>query len=133
MNKKINIFHSIELNNYQEVKAYINNGDSVNIRDKDRNTPLLEACTWGNLEIAQLLIDRGARINVKNIGLFSPLTKAIYHNDIKLVMLLIKKGANVNARNDTKKFKPGFSALKCAIFNNRTEIIELLQNHGAVI
>jgi ankyrin repeat protein len=129
----IDIFKAVYNNDLEAVKTYINNGDSVNIRDKDRNTPLLEACTWGNTEIAQLLIDRGARINVKNIGLFSPLTTAIYFNDIKLVMLLIKKGANVNARNDTKKFKPGFSALKCAIFNNRTEIIELLQNHGAVI
>ena len=37
--------------------------------DKEGRTPLMEACSYGYLSIAEVLIDKGARINqVNNTG-----------------------------------------------------------------
>jgi len=64
MTKKINIFHSIELNNYQEVEAYINNGGDVNaVSERDGNSLILlslDSLPRSRTRIMKLLLKNGA-------------------------------------------------------------------------
>ena len=64
MNKELNIFHSIELNNYQEVKAYINNGGDVNaVSECDGNSLImasLHSLPRSKTRIMKLLLKNGA-------------------------------------------------------------------------
>jgi ankyrin repeat protein len=79
------------------------------------------------------LIERGADVNKKYLVhhgaafQYTALMWAIVHRaDIEVIRELINRGSDVNARTE---FGP--SALDCAKFENYTEAIAILKQHGA--
>lgn len=83
----------------------------------NRETPLLAACRGGHVEIIELCIAHGADVHFRNE---QALEHAISGGHLEAVKVLLEAGANIGA----------FDALSRA---PTTDMIQLLQNHGAAI
>jgi ankyrin repeat protein len=104
----------------------------ANVRDKqgvfDRN-PLLCALAYGNTEIVSDLIAAGADVNEQGgeLSTESPLMSAAARGFMDTVELLLNAGADVNAVSESN----GKTALQLAIEQGKTDVAELLKQHGA--
>jgi ankyrin repeat protein len=125
------------LGHLQLLSMLLKRGASVNvfreIRDFSRRivsggeSPLYIAAEHGHTEAVVLLMQFGADLDR---GRFSDgktaLMAAVDTGNIKTVRALLRKGANVDAR-DTN----GASAIYCAIYGRRVEVLEVLFEFGA--
>lgn len=84
----------------QETKQYIREGDDVNAKDKDGNTPLHWAAIRDNVEIIDVLVANGAKIAPTNFGNYTPLDLAV----------------RVDSAKTVKRFLPSSNIKKRAIF-----------------
>lgn len=79
----------------------------MNVKDVNKNTPLMEAALKGNLECCQKLISKSpliVDINVENLLGKTALHKAAYNGHDGIVELLLKNGADPKLTdNDGKK------------------------------
>jgi len=107
-------------------KLLIKKGADVNVRGRDKNTPLIIASEKGFYDIVKLLIDKGAEINVKNNSKDTPLYSAAEHGDNSIVKLLLNKGADIN-----EKSVFGETPLVGASKMGREETVKLLLDNGA--
>lgn len=102
-----------ESSNY-DIFTLVGNGDLAMVKDLLKNappekfnvkeplagnTPLIMACVYGHLDIAQWLIENGADINAVNNDKNSPLHIASYHCYPDIVKLLIHHGADLTVKN----------------------------------
>jgi len=69
-------------------------GATVDIRDKDGNTPLLIASQMGYVEGARALLAEGAAINAANSRGETPIILAVQARDPALARLLVDNGAD---------------------------------------
>ncbi|WP_374595988.1 ankyrin repeat domain-containing protein [Sphingosinicella sp.] len=72
----------------------IANGASVNVRDKDGNTPLHVAAQLGYIDGIQTLVRRKADVNAANGRGESPLIVAVQQRNAMVVRELLNAGAN---------------------------------------
>ncbi len=121
------------------VKFLLENGASVNIRDRGNQTPL-HSCTWlqmfpqgrisghyrdDHFEIVCELLDRGADINATGSKGNTPLHR---EEHVEVCMELIMRGADVNVKNDD-----GNSPLFYAVDSeNVTKVLLLLENDAII-
>ena len=89
-------------------------------------TPLMRAAEWGNLSTVDLLLKHKANINAIDNNGISILQCAVKHNTLKVVKSLLEWGADI-----THKAKDGTTALDIAIYRDKHEVAELLQNYVA--
>jgi ankyrin repeat protein len=121
-------------------------------------TPLFEAASHNQLEIAELLLANGADVNARDGYGHTPLIQALWVNDHdKMMRLLLAKGADVNLADKAKMTAlayaakqgqledvkiligndantnviTGASPLYFAVIGTHTEIVELLLANGA--
>ena len=80
------------------IKCIIDKFKTVNVFDKNKLTPLHEACKYGQYENAKILLEHQADVDLMdNLGRTSlMLTVDKRHHDEKLVRLLLKYNANCN-------------------------------------
>lgn len=100
-------------------------GASLNVRDANGVTPLQEAVTLGETEIAGLLIDAGADIE-KSVSTLPLLMAAARANNAKMAAFLLDRGADPNARD-----AQGMTALMECAWRNDAVIATLLLEKGA--
>ena len=116
----------------ETVKKAIAAGVDVNIRNKNRDTPLHVAASGGAIldypvkEIVELLIANGADVNAKDKSLETSLHFAAINGIKETAELLITKGADVNAKR-----ADGSTPLHSASGEGYKEIAELLIEKGA--
>ena len=79
--------------------AQIEQLKSLEMRDRDGRTLLINAAFYGCYQIAKYLIHSGADVNAVDNRRISALHAAAQECDINIVELLLQSGANVNARN----------------------------------
>lgn len=85
-------------------RLLLDSGIKIDTRDKQRNTPLINACHTFHPEVARFLVKRGAFINAKNKFGWSATQYACMSADKELVKYLIEHGAKVDYLfNDDKK------------------------------
>ena len=106
-------------------------GVDVNVRDKDRRTPLHVASNYGELEIVRLLLDHDADANAKDADGESPLhsVSSSTHkpqDNVHTARLLLGRGGNVNARS--KKQRTPLHVASCF---GKLEMTRLLLDHAA--
>lgn len=110
-----------------EMKALLEQGANINSRsheDDGERVPLEEAIESGQLEAVKFLLASGADVNAKNRYGGTPLKHAAIIGDPSIVKLLIDNGADVNSRDYAG------TPMDWARRFNRTEIAELLSQHG---
>lgn len=104
---------------------------NIDMCGHDGRTPLLHACIFNRLTLAERLIEAGANVNKKDCTQKSALHLAVVTGNIEIILLLLKYHANVNEQE-----LRGFTALDFANIANISqdkvnELIELLVSHGA--
>ena len=83
------------------VRKLMNRGANVNKPgNKQKRTPLHEACRNGHLAVVQLLISKVVNINQKNYTGWTPLYLAMYGGHEKVEKFLLSKGAKPYASED---------------------------------
>lgn len=70
---------------------------NVNIRLKDKQTPLMLAVVQKNFGMAQLLIKNKADVNAVDKYFETALMKAVRTGNLEMVKLLVENGADINA------------------------------------
>jgi len=81
------------------LKLLLKYGGDPNAEEKGpqkhgRYTPLIVACSGGNLDYVKILVAAGAKINAITEYNASPLSEAMYSENPDLVIYLIEKGAD---------------------------------------
>ena len=114
-------------NNRKElVSTLLQNGADPNIRDREGNTPLVNAAINGNVEFAQLLLSKGAAVNSKNLAGQTALMLAC--DEPQTLRLLLDNGAAVNDRDND-----GWTALMFGAKEGRLFKVKALLAAGAQV
>ena len=114
------------------VKMLLENGASVDVKDRYGETPLHYACSNGNLKVLQELLKYKPNINaVKKFGRnYTPLIKAVemaWGGQTDIVEELLKHGADM----DYIDFEYGYgTALHAAIADGNDRIVETFLKNG---
>lgn len=119
------LFDDIRAGNRRAIANALKNPASVQLRDEEGNTPLIQAAFYLDAAEVARFIDRGADVNATNNAGLTPLMKAVW--DLDKTRVLIQRGANVNAAS-----KNGNTPLIIASFaHGSTEIVKALIKAGA--
>lgn len=68
---------AITARNRETVHVLVAHGAKVNVRNHCRQTPLMLAAQWGNVDMVTLLIAHGAKVNAVDVGGETALYKAV--------------------------------------------------------
>ncbi|MBN2160741.1 MAG: ankyrin repeat domain-containing protein [Spirochaetes bacterium] len=82
------IFKTISGELFQETSYLLQKGASVNIQNKEKQTPLHRAVFVGNIRIIELLLKNGADITIKDEKGMTPLDYAEKAKKVRVVQLL---------------------------------------------
>jgi len=119
--------HYQDEQNFKQLKLLIKLGAKIDQRDKNERTALMIASSLGRTDALSYLIKHNAKLNIYDKFGWSSLMLAVYYNQKEAVKTLLSAGADVNL--NTKK---GLSAMKVAIDNERSALIPILKDYGAV-
>ncbi len=112
------------IGNTEKIRSLIAAG---HVQGEDGGEALSWASLGGHKEVAELLIQNGANVNHQGGNVVGwPLLHATARGNKDIVELLISNGAEVNVKSVA-----GDTALDIARKGQYTEIVELLQKHGA--
>jgi len=122
------VVQAVLAGNYEKLKALIDHGENINVRNEKGTTLLILAIESQKYEIANMLIEHDTKIDTPDVLGTTALMYALSAkgNTIYLIKHLLDKGANPNAR--TKK---GFTPLFYALHNDSLLALNLLLEKGA--
>uniref|UniRef100_A0A5K3ETX1 ANK_REP_REGION domain-containing protein n=2 Tax=Mesocestoides corti TaxID=53468 RepID=A0A5K3ETX1_MESCO len=120
------------MNGYTDaVRVLLEHGSDINAQiETNRNTALTLACFQGQHEVVKLLVERKANIEHRAKTGLTPLMEAASGNHVKVGYILLEHGADVNA---LPVLSSRDTALTIAADKGKTEFVNLLLNHGAVV
>ncbi|MCO5606024.1 hypothetical protein L7F22_060211 [Adiantum nelumboides] len=119
------LYQEVQNGNHDAVKSLHREGASLEWVDKEGRTPLILACTRGELlDMAITLLNLGANINAYRPGAYGgfPLHHASKRGLEKTATLLLSRGANPLALNDD-----GYSPLDLARSRGQVTVVRLLE------
>ena len=94
-----NIHEAAMKGSLEKVKAFLANGEKVDVKDKHEMTPLYYAACKGHKDVCEFLISQGADVNAgREIG-FIPLAGALNNrteSGVEIFKLLVAQGADIN-------------------------------------
>ena len=116
-----------EAKEIQRLKETIKNSpDLINARSTGERTPLHNAASKGQLEVARFLLDNKAQVTAKDNSGSTPLHVAANNGHKAMVELLLGRGADVNARDNLQQ-----TPLHLAASEGYQAVAEALLAHGA--
>ena len=118
------LLYYARIGDINELIRHINQGDDVNMKNNENETPLHVSSSNGHLQIVQFLVEHGANINSINKSQETPLSLSSANGHLPIVEYLISHGAD---------FKDGInkeSYLHWSARNGYLNIVENLINKG---
>lgn len=126
---KVDVFSAISLGDATNVTAMVTADPALlNQRRPRGDTPLHWAVARRQRQIAELLISLNADVNATDNHGMTPLHQAAWSGAADMVELLLAHGANPNAECKETEHK---TPLSMARLLNRTNIVQMLRDHGA--
>ena len=124
------IFPTYCLDNFNtQIFVYIiEKGNTIELRDKYGNTPMINSSWFGRLDLMQYLLDKGADVNGRAPGGWDPLLSAAFKNRVNSIKFLVKSGANLESKD-----KWGGTPIMLATNEGHIEAVEVLLDLGANI
>ena len=124
------IFPTYCLDNFNtQIFVYIiEKGNTIELRDKYGNTPMINSSWFGRLDLMQYLLDKGADVNGRAPGGWDPLLSAAYKNRVNSIKFLVKAGADLESKD-----KWGGTPIMLATNEGHIEAVEVLLDLGANI
>ena len=111
------------------VELFLKSGACVEYENQAGNTPLLEACSQGHIDVARYLLDHNAKIDaLRETTSDSALTLACTLGNEAIVELLLERTSDVEHRT-----KNGSTALIIAALAGHVKVAAMLLDHGAKI
>ena len=120
------LFAAADRNCIELATTLLDQGASVDARDRLGARPLSRAARSGHLEMVDLLLQRGAPIDARDLSGATALYVAAERGQTAVVQRLIDKGANANLKG-----RSGTSPLAAAAFAGRNQVVRMLLAHGA--
>ncbi|HEV7926936.1 MAG TPA: ankyrin repeat domain-containing protein [Verrucomicrobiae bacterium] len=134
--------------NMDMILLLVDHGADVNVKDKSGSTPLYIAVERGAVPAAEILIANKAQVDLKTVHGETPLMLSVMRNNTNMAKLLLDNHADANLEsihfNRNGPGVPGvpgllprgtysgpISPLLWAVVNSRTEMVQLLLDHGA--
>ena len=117
--------------NTEHLRRLLECGEHVDSLSPDlmeglRETPLMLAARYNEVDVVEFLIERGASLEAQDIEYLSPIHHAVKGGKISNVLRLIELGAKVSKEN-LEYTSPVHLAAECG----HTDIVRLLLEHGA--
>lgn len=120
------LFAAADRNCVELATSLLDQGVSVDARDRMGARPLSHAARSGHLEMVDLLLRRGAPVDARDLNGATALYVAAERGQNAVVQRLIDKGADTNLRG-----RSGTSPLAAAAFAGRNQVVRMLLAHGA--
>jgi ankyrin repeat protein len=122
----LTLFAAVDANCIDLVSKLLDQGASVDARDRLGARPLSHAAKSGHLQMVDLLLARGAPIDARNLAGATALYFAAEGSHISIVQRLIERGADVKLTG-----RSGISPVAAAAYAGNDVIVEALLAHGA--
>jgi ankyrin repeat protein len=122
----LTLFSAADSNCVNLASQLLDQGASVDARDRIGARPLSHAAKSGHLDMVDLLLARGAPINARNLNGATALYYAAEGGQALVVQRLIERGADVNLTG-----RSGISPVAAAAYASRDSIVAMLLAHGA--
>jgi len=122
----LTLFSAVDGNCIDLATKLLDQGASVDARDRLGARPLSHAAKSGHLQMVDLLLGRGAPIDARNLAGATALYFAAEGSHISIAQRLIERGAGVNLRG-----RSGISPIAAAAYAGNDVIVEALLAHGA--
>lgn len=120
------LFAAADRNCINLASALLDQGVSVDARDRLGARPLSRAARSGHIEMVDLLLQRGAPINARDLAGATALYVAAERGQVSVVQRLIDRGADIGLKG-----RSGTSPLAVAAFAGRNQVVGILLAHGA--
>jgi ankyrin repeat protein len=122
----LTLFSAADANCLGLATELLNEGASVDARDRLGARPLGHAAKFGHLEMVDLLLAHGAPIDARNLAGATTLYVAAEGSHAAVVQRLIEHGADVKLTG-----RSGISPVAAAAYAGNDTIVEALLDHGA--
>jgi ankyrin repeat protein len=122
----LTLFAAVDANCTELVSKLLDQGASVDARDRLGARPLSHAVRSGHPKMVDLLLARGAPIDARNLAGATALYFAAEGSHILIAQRLIERGADVNLPG-----RSGISPVAAAAYAGNDIIVEALLAHGA--
>jgi len=122
----LTLFSAVEGNCLDLATRLLDQGASVEARDRLGDRPLGRAARSGHLKMVDLLLARGAPIDARNLAGATALYLAAEGSHITIAQRLIERGADVNLTG-----RSGISPIAAAAYAGNEIIFDALLAHGA--
>ena len=126
MEVSLTLFSAVDANCIDLATRLLDQGASVDARDRLGARPLSHAAKSGHLGMVDLLLARGAPIDARNLAGATALYFAAEGSHISIAQRLIERGADVKLTG-----RSGISPIAAAAFAGNDVIVEALLAHGA--
>ena len=120
------LFAAADKNCTELATQLLDDGASVDARDRLGLKPLSHAARSGHLEMVDLLLARGAPVNARNLAGATALYFAAERGQEAIVRRLLEGGADADVKGQS-----GVSPVAAAAYAGRASIVKLLLAHGA--
>jgi ankyrin repeat protein len=126
MEVSLTLFAAVDGNCIDLTTKLLDEGASLDARDRLGARPLSHAAKSGHLQMLDLLLARGAPIDARNLPGATALYFAAEGSHILIAQRLIERGADVNLTG-----RSGISPIAAAAYAGNELIVEALLAHGA--
>ncbi len=126
MEVSLTLFAAVDANCADLTTRLLDQGASVDARDRLGARPLSHAAKSGHLRMVELLLARGAPIDARNLAGSTALYLAAEASHILIAQLLIERGADVKLTG-----RSGISPIAAAAYAGNDIIFDALLAHGA--